>query len=49
MNMHLVVVKSFSGFARGDIITDAVRITEILNSEHARCVVRVATPASKGA
>ena len=35
MDMHLVVVRSFGDFARGDIVTDAVRITEILNSEHA--------------
>ena len=28
---------------------DAARIADILNSEHARCVVRVVTPANKGA
>ena len=49
MNMHLVVVKPFGGLARGDIVTDAIRINEILNSEHARSVVRVVVPASKGA
>jgi len=49
MNIHLVVVRSFRGMSRGDVVTDAVQITEILNSEHARSVVRVVTPASKGA
>jgi hypothetical protein len=49
MNMHLVVVKAFSGLSRGDVVTDAVRITQILNSEHARCVVRVTAPVAKGA
>ena len=49
MNMHLVVVRSFGGLARGDVVTDAVQITEILNSEHARSVVRVVATASKGA
>jgi hypothetical protein len=47
--MHLVVVKPFASFARGDIITDAARITAILNSEHARNVVRVGMHPSKGA
>ena len=49
MDMHLVVVRSFGDLARGDIVTDTVRITEILNSEHARFVVQVVTPANKGA
>jgi hypothetical protein len=49
MNTHLVVVRAFGGLSRGDVVTDAVQITEILNSEHARCVVRVVTPANKGA
>jgi hypothetical protein len=49
MDMHLVVVRSFGGLARGDIVADAIRIAEILNSEHASCVVRVVAPANKGA
>jgi hypothetical protein len=48
MDMHLVVVRPFGGHTRGDIITDAVRITQILNSEHARSVVRVAPTKSGG-
>jgi hypothetical protein len=48
MDMHLVVVRSFCDLARGDIVTDTIRITEILNSEHARSVVQVVTPANKG-
>lgn len=43
MDMHLVVVRSFGGLARGDAITDAARIAAILNSEHAANVVRVGT------
>lgn len=49
MDMHLVVVRSFGGLARGDVVADGIRIAEILNSEHASCVVRVVTPANKGA
>ena len=49
MDMHLVVIRPFEEFARGDIVTDTIRIDKILNSEHARSVVRVAPPPSKGA
>jgi hypothetical protein len=49
MDMHLIVVRSFGDLARGDVVADAARIAEILNSEHARCVVRVVTLANKGA
>jgi hypothetical protein len=49
MDMHLVVVRSFRELARGDVVADAARVAEILNSEHASSVVRVVTPASKGA
>lgn len=44
METHLVVVRAFDGFARGDIISDASTISAILNGEHASFVVRVATP-----
>jgi hypothetical protein len=49
MDIHLIVVRSFGDLARGDVITDTIRITEILNSEHSRSVVRVVVPANKGA
>lgn len=49
MDMHLVVVKSFSELTRGDVVTDPKRIGQILNSEHARNVVRVSAVANKGA
>ena len=49
MVIHLIVVRSFGDLARGDVVADAARIAEILSSEHARCVVRVVTPANKGA
>ena len=42
MEMHLVVVRSFDGFSRGDVITDSARIATILNGERAQYVVRVA-------
>lgn len=42
MEIHLVVVKPFDGVARGDIIKDQTRVSEILSSEHARFVVRIA-------
>lgn len=41
MEMHLVVVRPFAGLTRGDAVIDASRIAEILESEHARDVVRV--------
>jgi hypothetical protein len=42
MNFHLVVVRSFAKYAKGDIITDSATVTEILAGENALCVVRVA-------
>ncbi len=48
MDIHLVVVRPFGGLARGDIVTDAVHVAQILSSEHARCVVRVAASTKKG-
>jgi hypothetical protein len=47
MNIHLVVVKPFGGFARGDLVTDDARIEEILRGEQAANVVRVANPSVK--
>jgi len=47
MDMHLVVVKPFVGFARGDVITDEVRIAQILRGEQAAHVVRVVAPSQK--
>jgi hypothetical protein len=49
MQVHLVVIKPFASFSRGDIVTDPARIAEILKSEHTQRVVRVATPANEGA
>ncbi len=47
MDIHLVVVKPFAGFARGDVISDATRMNEILKSERVSNVVRVMTAARK--
>lgn len=48
MDTHLVVVKPFDGFARGDIITDVTRIAQVLAGEHAHAVVRVQPTQNKG-
>ncbi|MCW3477656.1 hypothetical protein [Limobrevibacterium gyesilva] len=42
MNFHLVVVRPFGAYAKGDIVTDAAAVAAILGSENARDVVRVA-------
>jgi hypothetical protein len=42
MNIHLVVVRPFGTYAKGDIVTDANTIAAILGSESAANVVRVA-------
>jgi hypothetical protein len=47
MEIQLVVVKPFAGFARGDMIADATRINEVLKGENAHSVVRVAKSTAK--
>jgi hypothetical protein len=49
MEMHLVVVRPFGGFSRGDVVMDPTRIASILNGEHAHFVVRVAARMPGGA
>ena len=49
MQFHLVVVRPFATFSRGDIIADAAKISQILRSEHAHFVVRVANSGELGA
>lgn len=44
MQFHLVVVRPFATFSRGDVIADAAQISEILKGEHAHAVVRVTNP-----
>jgi len=46
MTFHLVVLKPFQSFKRGDVITDSATLTKILAGPEASFVVRVA---SKGA
>jgi hypothetical protein len=41
MKFHLVVLKPFQGFSRGDVITDAAAINKILAGPQAGFVVRV--------
>ncbi len=44
MTLHLVVLKPFLGYVRGDIIADAAKIAEILVSDYKKFVTRVASP-----
>ena len=41
MNIHLVVVKPFQTYTKGEVIADTATIAAILASPHAGCVVRV--------
>ncbi len=41
MNFHLVVLKPFGTFKRGDLITDAATVRKILGGGNAASVVRV--------
>ena len=41
MIFHLVVLKPFGGFKRGDMITDSAVITKIMAGPEASFVVRV--------
>lgn len=49
MNITLVVVRPFGAHAKGDVVTDAAAIAQILAGEQAHCVVRVTAPANQGA
>ena len=49
MNMHLVVVRPFGRFSRGQIILDQAQIASILANEHARFVVQVSARMPGGA
>jgi hypothetical protein len=41
--MHLIVIRPFGQFVRGDVISDPASISQILNGQHARFVIRVAS------
>jgi hypothetical protein len=41
MTFHLVVLKPFDGYKRGDMITDATAVQKILAGPQAGFVVRV--------
>ena len=41
MLFHLVVLKPFAGYSRGDLITDAVAVENILAGPQAGFVVRI--------
>jgi hypothetical protein len=49
MGTILVVVRPFAKHAKGDIIADAATIAQVLASENATRVVRVAAPAAPAA
>lgn len=42
---HLVVLKPFQSYTRGDIITDAKKVTEILGTEQKKFVTKIAQTA----
>jgi hypothetical protein len=42
MKFHLVVVRPFGAYAKGDIIADVAAIAVVLGGENAADVVRVA-------
>jgi hypothetical protein len=44
MKYHLVVVRRFLNYVRGDIISDAAKIAEIQSTEHRKFVMKVALP-----
>jgi hypothetical protein len=41
MAFHLVVLKPFQGFKRGDVISDTIMVQKILSGSEASFVVRV--------
>ena len=41
MHFHLVVVRSFGPYGKGDLISDADTVTAVLASENAVHVVRI--------
>ncbi len=49
MEIHLVVIAAFEGYARGDRITDPAEVNYVLAGEHAADVVRINPPRSSRA
>ena len=45
MEFHLVVVRAFGPYAKGEMVAEADAMAGILAGEHAGCVVRVAASA----
>jgi hypothetical protein len=49
MANHLVVLKPFLNYVRGDMIADASKVREILSTEYKKFVTKIAvSKASKG-
>ena len=49
MVQHLVVLKPFLNFVRGDVIAEADKISKILDTEYRKFITKVALPkAPKG-
>ena len=46
MNVHLVVVRAFGPYAKGESIADPAAMAQVQADEHVRNVVRVAIAAS---
>ena len=49
MQTTLVVVRPFGTHAVGDFITTADAVTQILASDHAKCVVKMVPPVAAAA
>ena len=47
MDVHLVVVRAFGPYAKGDVVAEPAAVAQVLAGEHAGCVVRVAVPAGE--
>ncbi len=49
MIQHLVVLKPFLNFVRGDVIAEADKIAKVLNADYKKFITKVALPnAPKG-
>ncbi|HTN09980.1 MAG TPA: hypothetical protein VL154_03310 [Acetobacteraceae bacterium] len=48
MQCHLVVVRAFGAYAKGEAITEAEAIARVLAGANAGCVVRVRSSAKEG-
>lgn len=48
MPSHLIVLKPFLNFAKGDVISNADQVREILGSDHRRSVLKIGPAVQAG-